>query len=295
MKWLAGAVLLLAVGLAGCDDVEASPPDPPAPPGSSARRGVDVQVPNERFVPQAVTRGPRGSFFLGGYDWPAGRDVKRCQVAHVSRTGRVRHWLPQVRGRVPGRLTTYCRHGGGLAMTREGLMIGGGAALWLLDPDRIGRGDAVVRVWSLDGFRASTLAADGNQLVVGVFRPRGHGAVLRFDLDDVMAPGTSSLGVRDAAGVRRVPSLLQGLAVDRSGRLWLARSTTRCGELVTPAGRRLALVPGAEGMYFDGRGRLHVVSESGSQPYQDAGGRPDTPTVTVLDPDQPAAPCWSDH
>ena len=53
--------------------------------------------------------------------------------------------------------------------------------------------------------------------------------------------------------------------------------------LVTPGGRRIPFLPGAEGLGFDDDGRLWVVSESGSRPYQRMGGRPDVPTLSRFD------------
>jgi hypothetical protein len=76
----------------------------------------------------------------------------------------------------------------------------------------------------------------------------------------------------------RIPTYVQG-ATMASGRLLLARSTLACGELVTPAGRRIALVPGAEGIQFrSGNRRLWAVSESGAVPYARS-RKPLTPAV----------------
>ena len=59
--------------------------------------------------------------------------------------------------------------------------------------------------------------------------------------------------------------VLQRLA---NGALYLARSTLACGELVSPSGRRLGFVPGAEGIQLlAGTRRLYAVSESGARPY----------------------------
>ena len=68
-----------------------------------------------------------------------------------------------------------------------------------------------------------------------------------------------------APGCRRY---VQGATLDPAGGLYLARSTLACGELVTPGGRRLGFVPGAEGIQFGPRlNRLYAVSESGARPY----------------------------
>ncbi len=65
----------------------------------------------------------------------------------------------------------------------------------------------------------------------------------------------------------RIPTYVQG-ATMANGRLFVARSNLACGELVTPTGRRIALIPGAEGIQFrSGNRRLWAVSESGAPPY----------------------------
>lgn len=65
---------------------------------------------------------------------------------------------------------------------------------------------------------------------------------------------------------------------------WPARSTSSCGELVTPAGRRVPFLPGTEGLAFGAGGRLVVVGESGSRPRQRRGGRPGVATLSRIEP-----------
>ena len=64
----------------------------------------------------------------------------------------------------------------------------------------------------------------------------------------------------------------------------LTRSTSRCGVLVAPGGRRVAAPPGLEDVELAGRD-LWAVSESGARPYQERGGRPMVPMVLRLDAD----------
>jgi hypothetical protein len=98
--------------------------------------------------------------------------------------------------------------------------------------------------------------------------------------------GADEDGVQPSVA-RRIPSRAQGVVVTPRGHAWLVRSTTFCGELVTPSGRGIPFVPGAEGIAFDGRRTVMVVSESGSRPYQRMGGRQDVPTLSRIDRDLP--------
>jgi len=76
---------------------------------------------------------------------------------------------------------------------------------------------------------------------------------------------------------------VQGAAFSPSRRLYLARSTLSCGELVSLSGRRLAFMPGAEGIQFSsGRRRLWTVSESGAWPYAKS-RKPLTPALSSFE------------
>jgi hypothetical protein len=83
--------------------------------------------------------------------------------------------------------------------------------------------------------------------------------------------GADEDGVQPSVA-RRIPSRAQGVVVTPRGHAWLVRST---------------FVPGAEGIAFDGRRTVMVVSESGSRPYQRMGGRQDVPTLSRIDRDLP--------
>lgn len=312
------AVVLLAAGpagLAGCRSAEGQSERRSVPPRGCVAdvvagergpgcRGVRVRFPNPQFVPQGLALGAGRTAYLSGYDYEPEPGHRECQVVQVARrTGRVLAFADMLWGEVPGVGRQFCRHGGGITLTSHGLWVAGATRLWLLDPAALGSADPVRRVWVVDErIRASTIAATDDELVLGFFRERRRGAVLRFDLDAVVASGTTTL-VLDEAGagelapahVRHAPSHLQGLTLGPHG-LWAARSTSYCGELVSPSRDRIPFVPGAEGIAFDDAGHLWVASESGSRPYQRMGGRPDVPTLARVDPQRldrrdPAA-CW---
>ena len=293
------AVLLLVAGVTACRS-DAGPGEGGGRLGAdcvatvlAGERGpgcrtVRVRFPQAGFVPQGLAVAGDGTAYVSGYAWdePGARE---CQVARVDLArGKVLDWVGVFHGWVPGGGRQYCRHGGGVALSDHGLWVAGAQQLWLLDPAALSGGDPVLRVWAVDdAIRASTVTAGDEALVLGMFRERGRGRVLRYRYTDLLAPGADRLGADAAVGAvaplrsRPVPSHVQGIAVSR-GRTWLTRSTSYCGELVAPSGRRIPFLPGAEGLSFEG-GRIWVASESGSRPYQRMGGRPDVPTLTRID------------
>lgn len=245
---------------------------------------------DQRFVPQGLAV-DGASVWVGGYQWSRRLGVRLCTVVRVDRrTGDTLARQRSVTGAVGSRDPRLCRHGGGLALTGEGLWLLETRRLWLLDPDLVGTGeDPVLRGWLLlEPLRGSVLLEGGGALGIGRFNRTSRAAVRWFDVADLLAPGVRDLAaeVRSAGQVapRRVtaaPSLLQGGDAGPGG-TWLTRSTTRCGVLVAPGGRRVAAPPGLEDVDFDGED-LWAVSESGAEPYQARGGRPMVPMVLRLD------------
>ena len=128
--------------------------------------------------------------------------------------------------------------------------------------------------------------ANGDRLGLVPFQKRGVPHIYWFSFKRLLRPGVLDLAVRrdgrhqlGAVARSRIPRLVQGATLDAAGRLHLSRSNLHCGELVAPDGRRLAFVPGAEGIAFSADGkRLWAVSESGSRPYASP-RRPFTPAV----------------
>ena len=199
------------------------------------------------------------------------------------RGGSVRTFVEKFEAPVYGPDPTYCRHGGGMERTGEGLWGAETERLWLLDPARLGKGDPVLRVWRLDkAVKGSTLAIARGRMVFGGYRSDRPGRITAFRVSDVLAEGVNDLvvagaGPTDAAPVRRGPgrARLQGITFGPGG-LWFSSSSTRCGTLEGPDGT-VPFVPGAEDVEFVGRD-LWTVSESGAEPYVD----PDEPTVPML-------------
>jgi hypothetical protein len=320
---LAAAVLTLGTGATGCTDGGADPaPGATGPDGRPGCRGVTMaevrgpaisyadgplaDVPgsntlcaaywlpgaDRRFVPQALAL-DGNTVWVSGYRFDFTDSARRCTLTRVSqRTGRPVASLAAISGAVGERPAKSCRHGGGLALTDEGLWVSETVRLWLLDPDLVGTGrDPVLRVWGIVApARGSVLVHDRGRLGLGQFVPGGgRGDIDWFDVDDLMAPGVLDLTAGAPAPgqvgpVRRTPGLpwLQGGTMGPHG-LYLTQSTTRCGALRLPGGRTVGVAPGTEGIELDDHGDLWAVSESGARTYQTRGGRPLVPMLARYD------------
>jgi hypothetical protein len=234
------------------------------------------------FVPQGVALDGHTAW-VSGYRWRPGYGNRPCRLIQVDlRTGRLLADQPRLEGAVPGCPRTFCRHGGGLALTDAGLWVAETQRLWLVDPDRVGGPDAVRRVWRIEPpvSGGSLVAGRAGRFGLADFH-RGRASGLHwFDYRDVLDPAVRSLGEEPggpsrAVALRRTeaPRYAQGGAVDPSGPAspYLVSSVSTCSMLLTPVGRRVATGPGLEGVAFDGRGGLWAVLESGTRPYQRMG------------------------
>ena len=273
------ALLLPVLALTSCRSAGAL--DIQAATGCVAeQRCVRVDFPFSDFVPQGLALGPGHTAYLSGYQWKKERGRRHCQVVKVDRRSGAVLAAGVVRG---------CRHGGGAVLTRHGLWVTGPSRLWLLDPAAIGHGDALLREWDVaKPITASTLTTAGGRLLIATFAQSRGGRTYGFDIAELLRGDSTTLvaskkgpGLVTASTVRDSPAWVQGVTHDPRG-TWFASSSTYCGALTLPSGRRVALVPGAEGLGFDARGDLWVVSESGAGPYALAGNRPDTPTLTRI-------------
>lgn len=326
--WAVGAAAAVLAGVALWRLAPPAQPDsgPPGlgPPGSGTSAGRCAGVTDERqravchgvwiraarhgqFVPQGLAIGANKVAFVSGFRW--GRVGHRpCQLAAVDRdSGRTLAWFPELSGTDPFGHAAACKHGGGMAGSDEGLWLAETWRLWLLDPDAVRAGRlGEPRIWLLQRpVKGSTAVLregrSGPELGLVGWQDTEPGRTYWYALDDVLAPGIHSLGTHAVPGVAgpveqtSVRRRVQGAAAGPGG-VWYAASTTYCGMLHAPGGRRLAFIPGAEGLAFEGR-RLWLVSESGSRLYQRQGGRPRVPTlmslrVDRLDPDLPTGCSW---
>ncbi len=240
---------------------------------------------DQKFVPQSLAI-DGDTTWVSGYDGGGPRGTLLCRVVRLDlRTGRVLDQAAPINGSVGGRPEVNCRHGGGLASTDEGLWLAEGQRLWLLDPETLD----VERVWGLTNpLRGSfALAGPGGLIGLGEFKFERRGRLDWFDPDALIAGAAVDLVPADAVRHQRdVPPMAQGAVVADLGRgpagLWFVTSNTRCGVLVGPGGQRVGYLPGAEGTALRD-GDLWSVSESGSRPYQEKGGRPVVPMLARFD------------
>ncbi len=249
-----------------------------------------IWLPNPRryFVPQGLAI-YRNSAWISGFRYTKGYGSRPCQLMRVNLiTGRRLQFHQAVYGRVGHRPRTYCRHGGGILQRGPWLWIVEKNKLWLVDPAQRRNVINARRVWRIKApVRGSTIVATPHRIGLVPFQTRGRAYIHWFSIKRLIKPGVLDLAVHGkgrkqlgAVTRTRIPRLVQGATLDAHGRLYLSRSNLACGELVNPYGRRVAFMPGAEGIAFAARGRrLWTVSESGAWPYAHS-RKPLTPAVS---------------
>ncbi len=129
----------------------------------------------------------------------------------------------------------------------------------------------------------------------GTYREDGPSRLYRFASEVLsgLAPGMT-LRVADASAEIPIPSYAQGASFDRDGKLWVASSHNRWGELARLDPRTGAVeghygvAAGIEGIAFDADGLLWAVSEAGARHFYEnffAGlVMPFFPLVFAIDP-----------
>jgi hypothetical protein len=131
----------------------------------------------------------------------------------------------------------------------------------------------------------------------GTYKEDGPGRLYRFSSEVLSGVHDGeTLRVADASAQLAIPSYAQGAAFDRDGKLWVARSDARWGELdrLDPATgaveRRYAMAAGIEGIAFDQGGLMWAVSEAGARHHYDnflaALVMPFFPLVFAIDPER---------
>jgi hypothetical protein len=236
------------------------------------------------LVPQGMAVAD-GLAYVAGYDGTRSGSHRLCTIESVDvHSGRLVARRYPVRGQVGPRPPTECRHGGGVLVDQHGVWLAETQRLWLLDPTTL----AVRRVWAIDEPVRGSFAAWGphGELGLGRFRADHPARLWWYDVDRLLASSGYEIGAADARGAVVAPPGAQGAVWAELGGigpgLWFATSTSSCGVLVGPDGRRRAFVPGAESMSLVGDDELWVVSESGSRLYQRK-GRPMTPMLARFD------------
>jgi hypothetical protein len=248
--------------------------------------------PRAEVVPQAVALGGRHTAWVVGYrTGPLGQ--RPCRLYRIDlHTGRRVAYQPRVVGRVGVRPEQYCRHGGGIAAARGQLWIAEKHKLWMYDPHRAGHAPQASRVWRIQmPVQGSTIVVHGDLLGLVPFVRSGTPSIRWYRFTDLLRRGVTDLADTAKAPkqiapatLTRVPTYVQGAMFGPKGRLYVTRSSTRCGELMALGGRRIAFVPGAEQAQVGPAGeRVWVVSESGARPYQQKADPPPlTPTLAAF-------------
>ena len=170
-----------------------------------------------------------------------------------------------------------CGHAGGIAYP-------GGAMLYLADTHALfeiylrqafGEQALPIRAIPLGPGLVGALATSTPGAVwSGTYREDGPGRLYRFSGEVLSGlPAGATLRVADASAEIAIPSYAQGAAFDSAGKLWVASSHNRWGEIarLDPASgaveRRYAVSAGIEGIAFDEGGLLWAVSEAGARHF----------------------------
>jgi len=254
-------------------------------------RGIWLPPPRRYLVPQGLAVLGRTAW-VSGFRYRKGYGERPCLLVRVSLvTGRRVAYHSAIYGRVGTRPRTYCRHGGGILQRGSYLWIVEKNKLWQVDPSKRRRVLEARRVWRIRApARGSAIVATRKRIGLVPFQTRGRPFIHWYTFKQLRRPGVLDLGARSrgrtqvgAVARTGVPTFVQGATLDARGRLYLARSTLSCGELVAPGRRRIGFVPGAEGIQFSPRGkRLYAVSESGARPYVKS-RKPLTPGVSSFE------------
>jgi hypothetical protein len=220
---------------------------------------------DEGHVPQGLTV-LDGAIIVGTYrseDTKQGRGP--CRI----------YRLDPGSGKVTGTLDLppQCGHAGGLARAQKG-------RLWVADTREIFEIELavagstighVIRTIRLTGaLKGSFAAGTADALWLGTYAKEPGARLYKLPFVK-LTPGAASLSEQDAETSIPLPTRVQGAAFDAAGRLWVTRSGSAFGELLTlePATgtvmQLLQMPAGIEDISFDPQGGLWAVSEAGSK------------------------------
>jgi sugar lactone lactonase YvrE len=171
-----------------------------------------------------------------------------------------------------------CGHAGGLAVAGDGrLYLADTHVLFAIDLDGAFGEAPHFRQWPLGpGLQGSLAASDRGAVWIGSYETREPGRLFRFDTAVLDRTEDGAMLMPEQASANMViPMNAQGAAFDPAGKLWVARSGLKWGELVRldpnsgQIERSYSFVPGIEGVAFDAAGRMWAASEAGVRHYFD--------------------------
>jgi hypothetical protein len=220
---------------------------------------------DDGFVPQGLTF-LDGFLYVGTYrseDPKQGRGP--CRLYRVDpRSGAVTGTLD---------LPVQCGHAGGVARGQAGrLWVADTRAIFEIgiEPQSSGSTGSVLRSIGLAGHvKGSFAAGTADALWLGTYSKEPGARLYKVPFEKLT--GARSISEQEATAAVALPTEAQGATFDAAGRLWITRSGSGFGELLTldpetgAVLQRVVMPVGVEDISFDPEGGLWVVSEAGSK------------------------------
>ena len=233
--------------------------------------GLDGQ-----FVPQSISV-DRDYVWVSGYDSDSDADGRVCWIYQLERPSlRALHVVKGLSGHLRDGTRITCHHAGGIAADGERLWVMDTTNLFLLRRSAFGTSTQVRRVWRLGGeVRGSTGAVHPVKgLALGRFAVSGEGRIDWYDVDAILSSPAETL--QESSAPERTPNGLQGIGIGalrprEALGTWKTLTGRGCAVLVGPRSRRVPVNPGVEGVAFDEKGGVWMLSESSVAMYYDPG------------------------
>jgi hypothetical protein len=240
------------------------PGDKPVPNADAILKRVWAPGLDDGFVPQGLTIAG-GAVYVAAYKSVENAGRGPCRLVRIDAES----------GGITGSLDLppRCGHAGGVAPGAPG-------HIWVadtrdifevrLEPTSPTIGTVTRHIRLTGQVKGSFAAGTADALWLGAYETHGEPRIYKFPFS-ALKP---EINQDDATASVAVPQRAQGAAFDRTGQLWITRSSGSFGELVQvdsatgTIGKRYAMPVGIEDIGFDAQGRLWAVSEAGSRRWQ---------------------------